>query len=225
MAAAQPENHSVTRTLRRLLAGFPVEWLPALFDLTHALFQWITARHDGLYDILDYDSTLELLDRNGKRAVFRKHQRVKFLQDNVIAFQDYAWGEGDIFAQYRVSPGRVADRYQEGDRWTVLISLRESKQRGDVEEFAMERTVTGGFTRAEEWRQVEIRHPTRHLRLAVIFPRGRPCRRAFLTRRSRNHSLELDSRHFLALPDGRQMVRWETTHVPPLEIYTLHWEW
>jgi hypothetical protein len=103
------------------------------------------------------------LDRKGERARFHKRQRVKFLQDNILAFQDYAWGEGDIFATYRCSPGMVVDRYQEGDRWNILISLRATKGRGDIEEFTIEREVTGGFTQAEEWRQVEIRHRTRRL--------------------------------------------------------------
>jgi hypothetical protein len=49
-------------------------------------------------EILEYDSTLELLDVKSETAIFRKLQRVKFLQDNIIAFQDYAWGDGDIFA-------------------------------------------------------------------------------------------------------------------------------
>jgi hypothetical protein len=46
----------------------------------------------GIFEILDYDSTLELLDAKGKKAVFRRRQKVRFLQDHVIAFQDRAWG-------------------------------------------------------------------------------------------------------------------------------------
>ena len=135
------------------------------------------------------------------------------------------WGDGDIFARYRVAPGVVADRYQESDRWTVLISLRETKQRGDVQDFHIERLVRNGFTKSEEWQQAEIRHRTRYLRLAVIFPKARPCRRATIRLRRRRQTIPLGQEHFQQLPDGRQMVRWTTRNVTPLEVFTLRWQW
>ena len=131
---------------------------------------------EGMYEILDYDSTLELVDPQGATATFKRRQRVKFLQDNIIAFQDHAWGDGEIFADYKCSPGIEVDRYQAGDRWNVLISLRETKSAGDVEDFYIERTVRGGFTQNEEWRQIEIRHRTKRLKLAIIFPEERRVR-------------------------------------------------
>jgi hypothetical protein len=39
----------------------------------------------------------------------------------------------------------------------------------DVVDFDIERTVTGRFTRPNEWRQVMLEHRTRRLRIAVIF--------------------------------------------------------
>ena len=71
-----------------------------------------------MYEILDYDTTLELLDSSGHTAVVHKRQKVRFLQDNTLVFQDYAWGEGKIFEHgYKCAPGVVVDRYQAGDRW------------------------------------------------------------------------------------------------------------
>jgi hypothetical protein len=178
-----------------------------------------------MYEILEFDSTLELLDPLGKHAVFRKHQRVKFLQDN-IAFQDYAWGEGaDIFATYRCEPGVVVDRYQEGDRWNILISLRATKQRGDIEDFHIERKVIKGFLKKEEWYQVEIRNPTQRLQMSVIFPQTRRCQRAQLIKRSRHRTMELGPEHLHDLADGRQMLRWEVTDIRHLEVYTIKWWW
>ena len=49
------------------------------------------------------------------------------------------------------------DRYRDGDRWNILISLRETRSRGDIEDFYIERTARNGFTKREEWRQAEIR--------------------------------------------------------------------
>ena len=211
---------------RRLLAYLPQGWISIVFDLYRALRLFIRREHhEGMYEILEFDSTLELADPKGETATFKRHQRVKFLQDNVIAFQDCAWGDGQIFADYKCSPGTEVDRYQEGDRWNVLISLRETKSAGDVDDFHIERTVKNGFTQNEEWRQTEIRHRTRHLRLAVIFPKERHCRRAVLIERNRNRTTVLDQGHFSNLPDGRQVLVWETRNPRRFEVYTIKWRW
>jgi hypothetical protein len=178
-----------------------------------------------MYEILDYDSTLELVDPRGETAIFKRRERVRFLHNNIIAFEDYAWGDGKIFAEYRCSPGKVVDRYQEGDRWNVLISLRETKSAGDVVGFHIERTVKHGFTKVEEWRQVEIRHWTRRLKISIIFPKERRCQRAVLVNRSRNQTTVLGQEHFNDLPDGRQELTWETRKIRRLEIYTIRWKW
>jgi len=77
----------------------------------------------------------------------------------------------------------------------------------------------------EEWRQIEIRHRTRHLRLAVIFPKERHCRRAVLIERNRNRNTVLDQGHFSDLPDGRQVLAWETRNPGRFEVYTIKWRW
>jgi len=190
------------------------------------LTTWIGRRSEqGIYEILHYDSTLELLDPNGDTAIFHKRQQVRFLQDNVLAFEDYAWGDGNIFADYRCAPGVAVDRYQDGDRWNILISLRETKSRGDITDFHLERTIQAGFTQHEEWYQAEIRHPTQRLRMAVIFPPERPCQRATLQERKHNRTRVLGPACLQQLPDGRQLLEFETTHVRYLEIYTLRWTW
>ena len=45
------------------------------------------SRNESMYELLKYDSTLEILDPQGKLAVFKRRQRVRFLQSNIIAFQ------------------------------------------------------------------------------------------------------------------------------------------
>jgi hypothetical protein len=213
--------------LHKLLAAFSLEWVVHVVELVQALSRFVVdGHHTGMYEILEYESTLELLDPHGKIAVFRKHQRVKFLQDNIIAFQDYAWGEGsDIFATYRCEPGQVVDRYQEGDRWNILISLRGTKHRGDIEDFHIERKAINGFTKKEEWCQVEIRNPTKRLRMAIVFPKTRRCQRAQLVERSRHSTTELGPEHFHNLANGRQMLQWEATGIRELEVYTIKWWW
>jgi hypothetical protein len=200
--------------------------LAQLLGLYTTLSRWLRRqRQSGMYEILDYDSVLDLVDANGETAIFKRRQRVRFLQDHIIAFQDYAWGEGEIFAGYSCSPGRVVDRYREGDQWNVLISLRETKSAGDVIDFYTERTIKNGFTTADEWWQVEIRHQTRQFRLAIIFPAERRCRRALLIQRSKQQTTVLGPGHFTDRPDGRQVLTWETSKLKRFESYTIRWTW
>lgn len=207
------------------LSNFLLREWESLYKIVRQLFTFFTRDHNhGIYEILVYETTLEL-STTGKTAIFLKRQKVRFLQDNIISFQDYAWGDGEIFAEYEVSPGVVADRYQVGDRWHILISLRQMKKRGDLEEFFITATFKDAFLRREEWQQVEIRHQTRHLKMTIIFPQSRHCKRAVIQQRRRHWSIELDNKQMSVLPDGRQVVIWETNNIEPLEVYTLWWEW
>ncbi len=207
-----------------LLSFLLNEW-EGLYKIFYKLFAHFTNRKErGIYEILDYETTLEL-NATGKIAKFFKRQKVRFLQNNIISFEDYAWGEGEIFADYQCSPGTVVDRYLVGDRWNILISLRESKSRGDIEEFFIGSTFKDAFLRPEEWQQVEIRNHTKHLKMTISFPKSRQCRRAVIHQRRHHRSTELDNSHFGVLPDGRQVVTWEIMNIEPLEIYTLRWEW
>ncbi len=211
---------------QKLLPYLTQNGLTLLFDLYGLARRWLKQRsHEGMYEILDYDSTLELVDTTGKTAIFKRRQRVKFLQDHIIAFQDYAWGEGDIFADYQCSPGVEVDRYREGQQWNILISLRETKSAGDVMDFYTERTIKEGFMKAEEWWQVEIRHRTKHFKLEIIFPRKRPCLRAVLGQKSKQTAIPLGPEHFTSLPDGRQMLTWETEKLKRFESYIIKWVW
>jgi hypothetical protein len=203
-----------------------LKWIPLVFRLYEDLRQFLGRYFpSGLYEMLEYDSTLEHIDRKGKTALFKKRQRVRFLQDNVIAFQDVAWGDGRILAKYRCSPGVEVDHYPEGDRWNVLISLRETKHRGDTEDFYIERKILRGFTKKEEWWQIEMRHQTRSLKLTIIFPKQRPCKRAVLVERTRNRTTSLGPTYFTQLPDGRRALRWETDNPRRFETYTIKWRW
>jgi hypothetical protein len=221
------ENKHSSRLLpRKFLPYLSQGWIPLLFDLYRTLRRILNrGLPEGMYEILDYDSILELVDPKGETAIFKRRQRVKFLQNNVIAFQDYAWGDGEIFTDYKCSPGIEVDRYQEGDQWNVLISLRETKSRGDIVDFYTERKIKHGFTKVEEWWQLIIRHRTRHLRLAIIFPKKRRCQRSVLIERSRNRTTVLDQKHFTDLPDGRQVLTWEPRKFRRFESYTIKWKW
>jgi hypothetical protein len=211
--------------LRRILKYLSVDSISVALDVGASLRRYVCRPPAGPYEILDYDATLEILDTAGKKAVFRKRQRVKFSQNNIIAFEDFAWGDGNVLAGYKCTPGVVVDTYRQGDRFNILISLRDTKSAGDIEQFHIERTVKNSYTHREEWLQTEIRRRTRRLRMAVIFPKGRQAYEAVLVKRSTNQTSELGPDHFDTLPDGRRMVSWETVHIRGYEVYTLKWRW
>ena len=92
-------------------------------------------------------------------------------------------------------------------------------------DFNIERKVTGGFTKPNEWRQVMLEHRTKRLRIAVVFPKERPWKKATLTERNINRTRVLGENHFTLLPDGRQKLSWETDKPRLFELYTIKWQW
>jgi hypothetical protein len=181
--------------------------------------------YHGMYEILEYDARLEIRDSRGEEVSLVRHEAIRFLQDNVVAIHDHAWGDGDVFAEYHCQPGIPVDFYQDGSKHNVLISLRETKNRGDVIDLWIERVIRGGLKEKEEWLETEIDHRMKRLKLSIIFPRDRRCQRAILTRRSTNETIVLEERYFSTLSDGRQQLTWETRHPKLHDIYTIKWRW
>ena len=170
-----PMENPVNQLIRLAVAEVAANWksfVPRFFRFLRQLTK--RKRSNALYEILDYDVTLDLTDPTGAQAIFKRKQKVRFLQDHVIAYQDEAWGDGEVVAGYKCSPGAPVDMFRQGNRNLILISLRETKNRGDVLEFSIERTVKNGFTNEEEWLEVETRYPTKHLRVQIVFP-SRPA--------------------------------------------------
>ena len=220
------ESMNPISALLALLQNFSPAWISSVVDLWQSIQAYLKPTSpDGLFEILEYESTLELLDPQGRTARLKKRERIKFLQDNVIAFQDYAWGNGDVLRGYKCSPGIEADRYLEGGRWNILISLRETKQQGDVQDFFIERTLRNTFVKADSWWQIEMQHRTRSVRLQLIFPRQRACREAAVIERTRARTIPLQPKNFTVLPDGRQVLAWENIEPRRFETYTLKWKW
>lgn len=191
-----------------------------------AIIQWWNAsRYRGTYKVDDHRVTLDLTDKNGQTAIYTKRQWVTFLQDNIFAIQDQAWGDGDIFAEYRCSPGVAVDRYQEGYRWKILISLRGSRNRGEQEEFRVERTIQDGFTSPVQDFHTQIDHPTQDLSISVVFPHSRHPKQVSIIEQNWKQQYILGKKHQIPLSQGRIQYEWKV-HRPRLyEGYILHWEW
>lgn len=139
-------DQSLLDKLIALLSGLP--WLQVFGEVWKILRRMVQARsYKGMYEVLEYESTLELKDRGGKSATFKKREKVRYLQDNIIAYQDQAWGDGEILVNYRCTPGTPVDQYRSGHKTYILVSRREVKNRGDVDEFNVEWGIRQGFLR------------------------------------------------------------------------------
>jgi len=180
---------------------------------------------EGLYEVLEYETTLELLDRRGQNAMLRKRERVKYLQGGTIAFQDQAWGDGEILLDYRCSPGVPVDRYRPGHTTYILISLREVKSRGDVDEFNIEWGIRRGFLRNSELLETEISHRTRWIKAQVIFPPTRPPSRFAVVEDNTQRTQLLPENSLVQLPDGRWVVTWVKDRPRRFERFSLKWDW
>src|SRR5512143_603929 len=128
---------------------------------------------EGMYEVLEYETTLELRDKRGENALLSKREKVRYRQNNIIAFQDQAWADGEILIDYRCTPGVPVDRYRPGRQTYILISLRDVKNRGDLDEFNIRWGIRHGFTRPTELWETVVSHRTKRLKVQVIFPRKR----------------------------------------------------
>lgn len=180
---------------------------------------------EGMYEVLEYESRLELKDGKGHRANFTKREKVRYLQNNIIAYQDHAWGDGQILQDYQCTPGKVVDQYRPGHKTFLLISLRDVKRHGDIDEFHMAWGLQKGFTRSHELWETEIRHRTRQMKVQLLFPKSRPPRRVWLEEGLTRRKQMVGDNLKMEMPDGRMQITWQTSQPRLNERYQLHWEW
>jgi len=222
--AKREDGSSLLDKLKLFLSGLP--WLKIVKGAWKVI-QMATQRQSyaGMYEVLEYESTLELKDRGGNQATFRKRERVRYLQDNVIAYQDQAWGDGETLVNYRCTPGTPVDRYRSGKKTFILISRREIKNKGDVDEFHIHGNLRRGFLRRVGYWETHVSHQTTRVTIKVIFPKTRSPQHMTLTEAKRQRSHSLGTNALVRLPDGRTQVTWTTTKPRVHENYILQWEW
>ena len=225
MHPSRSDEHHHNQLLDTLLALLRADFVALVARLILPRLAGLWRRPEGMYEVLAHELQLELCDPEGHAATLRKHQKVMFLQDNIIAYQDQAWGDGDLFADYKCSPGMAVDRYRDGHKMRILISLRETKNRGDIEDFHIQRAIRDGFVREVEDFQVDIDHATRRLSMRVVFPGERTPKQVKLIEQTAQRTTELSPESLQPLPDGRWQVSWETEQPRLHEVYILRWAW
>jgi hypothetical protein len=206
-------------TLSNLLLIF--QNLIDLWDITAQIRDRL--KYHGAYEILSSETTLEILDEKGEYAALCRKQLIRCLQDNVVTLHDYVWGDGHPLFEYQTKPGVKVDEYEDGSRIVVLISLRESKNRGDVIDQETRRLIKGGFLGQEEWLETQVDHPVKRLCLSLLLPAQRRASEAALKIRSTNRLIELSTDAYLE--DGKQKITCEIRSPKLYECYTLRWKW
>lgn len=182
-------------------------------------------RGEGLYRVLAYTTVLELMDSKGHKAKLRKWEKVKYLQDNIFAFQDQAWGDGKILIDYDCFPGVAVDRYRLGFKTHILISLREVRSKGDIDNYTVTWKIRDGFLKPTGFWGTEVCHDTDFIRGEVIFPKTRPPKQVFLIEKNRQKTHVLDTEIAKQLPDGKWIIGWELSKPKLHEQYILKWFW
>lgn len=201
-------------------------FIPLLGDL----YSWVKSYiqkmvNPGMFEVLNYETTLEILDTLGKKSVLKKKEEVRFLQNNIIAYQDQAWGDGKILLNYQCSPGIPVDCYRSGYKTHILISLREIKNKGDINEFNIEWGIQNGFMCNTGFWATEISQRTKRIIVQVIFPKTKPPLRIWILEKNIQRAHALGGNEKKQLPDGRWLVNWEKNQPRLYEHYILNWEW
>lgn len=215
-----------SRLTRVISIALGLPWVEILAEA------WVLGRkilrgmaNEGMYEVLDYETVLEIHDPEGKKATIKKRQKVCYLQDYIIAYQDQAWGDGEILIDYKCSPGTPVDKYRLGHKTYVLISLRDVKHRGDIDDFNIEWGIRNGFLRNSEQWSTNIRRKIRKLRVVIIFPKDRPPLICSLLESNTQRKKELGKEARKKLPDGRWQITWEMDNPKLYETYLLTWNW
>jgi len=218
--------NAIPKMIGTLITSTSLSWFEILGDLWKIgkkLMRGLSS--EGMYEVLDYESTLEIHDPEGKRATFRKHMEVRYFQDEVIAFQDYAWGDGKILLDYQTSRGQAVDQYQAGNKTHILLSLREVKNKGDSDDFNISWGIQDGFPDADSCWSTRISHRMKRVKVSVIFPKARRPERVTLEESNRRKTYPLRDEYWKRLSDGRWKITWETKKPRLYEVYKIRWLW
>lgn len=179
------------------------------------------AKEDA-FEVQDYKASIEILDAKGRRAVYRKRRRLRFLRNHVTSFFDYGWGTGETFASHRVRPGRVVERRKIGLRYRSLVVLPQPQNRGDEMTLEVRRLFKNAYTEHPAWLEAEIGQKTDRLELAVTLPKHKSFKTARLLSRGRLVRTPLTIRPTSGVGE-RLVVRVRKPRVG--ELYTLEWDW
>lgn len=219
------DNDSLRLKLLAMILGLPwLEFAGNVWKIARKIIRGLS--NEGIYEVLEYECTLELKDKEGKQAKIHKRKKIRYIQDYITTYLDEAWGtNGEILLDYQCSPGIPVDEYRLGHKTYKLISLREFRNKGDVDEFNIIWNMRNGFLLPTGFWGTAINQRMKKLRVKIIFPKNRPPLQFAVTESNLKRTRALGKEAQQKLPDGRQMVVWENDKPRLYEDYILSWEW
>jgi hypothetical protein len=167
---------------------------------------WVRERFGGIYEIVSSELEWDLTSADGSSATNTKKNRVRFIQNNVLAIPDYIWGDGTTSSDYSCKPGNQVAAFFEGSKKCVVIALDRMYNRDDELDIEIKRTVRNAFLGADEWVEVKPLAGTPALSFTVLWPAGRPPRTVTLTidneRRNKRKITQLNDDNGLGWHEG-----------------------
>jgi hypothetical protein len=176
---------------------------------------------DRPYEALKLEFGLEIIDSQGREAIYTKNEVIRVLRD-FDAISDETWYDGKALAT-QVSPGRVVDRRRVGSRLRSTVLLPKLRHRGEVIPLRIRRLLRNSFKRLGDcWLEAEVAHKVDFLSMTVLFPLARPVRHAEVVTELTQTPLGLP---LDVIQDGRQQVIYSVDKPPIGKRYTLRWGW
>ena len=224
MDTGSKDSLGIQQWILALFLDFPwFEIIGRLWGVGRKIIRGLAS--EGVYEVLDYECQLELRGKHGRDARITKREKIRYLQDYITSYQDQAWGDGNILLNYHCSPGIPVDEYRLGHKTYKLISLREFRNKSDIDEFIISWDMKNGFLISTGFWGTAINHRTQKVTIKIIFPKDRPPLRISVTESNIRRTRILEKDVWKVLPDGRQMIIWENSNPRLYEDYILKWEW
>lgn len=181
--------------------------------------------YGGIYEVIRHENIWKVEDKEGKKVTHTKRLKVRFIQNNVLAIEDFIWGDGDFMNNYNCTPGKVVDIYRDGSRTNVLISMKAPKGRGDIETFEFTRTIIDGFLADSEWIEVSPFYRTEHMILKVIFPPERVCKLATFQTARMNIPKRISLDSMKKDSNNCQTLEMSFRNPRVKEVVKIRWDW
>lgn len=212
---------TVTQWAIQLVIEILIRLGPRARKYLDALVQRFMPEQDD-FEIEDMKLSIDVVDRQGDRAIFKKEERLRFLRDNVTAIYDYGWGTREPFASHRVKPGRLVERRQIGLKHRSLVVLPEPQNQGDKLTLTVRRLIRAKFTGPNNWLEGEVYYRMRRMQLSVTVPIAPPITGAKFIRRRQSTEVPLSVQ---LISRKRQRIRASIVRPRIGDSYLLEWDW
>jgi hypothetical protein len=76
---------------------------------------------------------------------------------------------------YRSTPGKAVDFYRPGNKTYIVISIQNVRNRGDQDEYFIKWGMKDCFLRDQELWETSVSHPTRSIKINIVFFQESPA--------------------------------------------------